>query len=175
MDENNKYIQNLIEGSKKGNVRTYYQLVSMYIDNVFTLLFRLSNDQAVALDLTKEVFLFAWKNIQQVRMNSAFISWMHGITIHFYLATFRERLKNDSKPVTKEAKIEHRHMTQLRLSSFDVALQSLDIKERFMLILIDVKKYTPSEVNEFLPEFPVSEIKLHLHSGRAKMAETLRK
>lgn len=166
MDENNKFLSNILESSKRGNVKSYYQLIVMHIDNVFALAFRLGGNFHIAKEVCFKTFQFAWKNIQQVRMNSTFIQWLHGITIYFVLEKFRQN-KDLLKP-------QHEGVA-IRLSSVDAALVNLTVEERIVLTLIDIKKYSVSELADILPEFDPVSLKQLLYSARYKMSEAIRR
>lgn len=166
MDENNKYLSNILESSKRGNIKSYYQLIVMHVDNVFALAFRLSGNYHVANEICFHTFQFAWKNIQQVRMNSSFISWLHGVAIFFVLEKYRN---------SKHELHSHNEGLAIRLSPVDVALNTLSAEERIILTLVDIKKYALNEVSDILPEFSKDELKAQLFSARYKISENLKR
>lgn len=160
LDENGKYISNLISSAKQGNIKVYAQLVSIYIDNVYGLIYRIVYSEKEANSIVKEVFHFAWDNISQVRMNSSFLAWLQGIGLNIILTRFRQKKINSDD--TSQS---------LKLSTFDSALIKLTFEERLLLVLHDIKKYSFEEIHDILPGNSIDNIQQLVYESRRKVAE----
>ncbi len=164
LDENSKYISNLIASAKAGNFKVYIQIISLYMPNVYGLIFRILNSEEAANKVAQEVFDFGWKNIAQVRMNSSLLVWFQGIAINTILSMYR----NDEMP--KEVK-----ETSLVLSQFDRILRELSFAERLLLILRDMQNYSFEEIHDLLPELDVEEIQQNIYGSRKRISEALKR
>lgn len=164
LDENSKYISNLISAAKSGNFKIYIQIISLYMPNVYGLIFRILNSEEAANKVAQEVFDFGWRNIAQVRMNSSLLVWFQGIAITTILSMYR----NDQIA-------EEKHETTLVLSQFDRLLRDLSFAERLLLILRDMQKYSFEEIHDLLPELDVEEIQQNIYDSRKRISEALKR
>jgi DNA-directed RNA polymerase specialized sigma24 family protein len=164
LEENGKYISNLISSAKEGNFKIYIQIISLYMPNIYGFVFRIVYSVNEANAITKEVFDFAWRNISQVRMNSSLLEWFHGISLNLIMTKYRQdNLMGDEEEAT------------LNLSPFDKALKILTFEERLLLMLHDFKKYNFSEIHDMFPEMSIDETQKTIYESRKKMSEALRK
>jgi len=170
LDENSKYISNLIERSKKKNLRSFIQIVQLYTDGVFSFVNRLLCNQQLATQVSIEVFRFAWDNIQQVRMNSSLIAWLQGVALVNILEKYRAK-QEDVRNATPVNKIN----INMKLSEIDVLLSLLTFEERLVIVLYDIKKYTLDEIQGLLPEFSLREVRAYLDQGRLKISNGFRR
>lgn len=170
LDENSKYISNLIERSKKKNLRSFIQIVQLYTDGVFSFVNRILCNEKVATDVSIEVFQFAWDNIQQVRMNSSLVAWLHGVALVNILEKYRAKNEDIKHSVPFE-----KNKANQKLSEIDLLLPALGFEERLVVILFDIKKYTLDEIHGLLPEFSLREIRAYLDQGRLKISDGFRR
>ena len=164
LDENSKYISNLLGSAKSGNFKIYIQIISMYMPNVYGLIFRIVNSETEANAIAQEVFDFAWKNITQVRMNSSLLAWFHGIAITLILRKYRNNQLTEGP-----------RETSLILSQFDRILRDLHFTDRLLLILKDMQKYSFAEIHDIMPEMPVEDIQKSVYESRRKISEALKR
>ncbi len=172
-DENSKYVVNLIESAKKGNQKAFLQLVEMYHNSLFALCFRFLGNEQSALEMTEFVLNFAKNNIQQVRMNSSFFSWLHGIAIYQLLEILRKEI---AAYTISDKKIENTPKNySIHLSHFDLLLQNLPFDERVVLILHDIKKYSYAEIKDLLGDTTEMEVRIKTSIARRKLMAGLKK
>ena len=130
------------------------------MENVYGLIYRIVYSEKEANSIVKEVFHFAWKNISQVRMNSSFLAWLHGVALNIILTRFRQHsLNTDEKSHS------------LTLSQFDSALKTLTFEERLLLVLHDIKKYSFEEIHDIIPEIAIEKVQSEVYESRRKVAE----
>ncbi len=161
-----KYIINLIASAQKGNKNSFLQLVELNLGNIYLLSLRLLNDQKLASEITKEIFIHTWQNLKQIRSDTSFSSWLHGIAIYKNLELIKKR-KSDksgrgslesSKPTYINKKLEYH-------------LSELDEEERITFVLHDIVGYSYGEISDLLSDYTKESIIEFIHSARKKLAK----
>src|SRR3989344_8818925 len=69
----------LISSYKKGDEKSFEILVGRYMNAIYGFVYKYVNSQAVAEDITQEVFLKVWRNAKKVDKNKNFKSWLYTI------------------------------------------------------------------------------------------------
>jgi len=162
-----KYIINLIAASKKGNKNYFLQLVELYLGNIYLLSLRLLNDQKLAEEITKEIFTHTWQNVKQIRNDSTFSSWLHGIAIYKNLDLIRK--SQTSGNIQKSEKVKYNYSNK----KFENQISELDDNQRIAFILHDIEKYSYSEIADLLAEYSEESIVEFVFSARKKLAKGL--
>jgi RNA polymerase sigma-70 factor (ECF subfamily) len=87
-----------IENLRSGNAAAFDLLVERYSSDIFALLFRLTENQEEAADLTQETFLRAFRSIKGFRGESGIKTWLFRIAINESRNRFRwwKRRRRDS-------------------------------------------------------------------------------
>ncbi len=115
---------------------------------------RLTADTYLAEEITKEVFILTWQQILHVRENVSFSLWLTAISVYTVLEKFRaknsfSKLSNGIK--AGGAPYDTDNEETLRLEK---AILSLPDKDRFILVLHDIEKYSDLEVADLLAMKP---------------------
>ena len=71
--DENKCIKKAIAGDPDA----FEQLMLQYQAQVYRLTFRMTNHAEDAADLTQEIFLKAWNNLDKFEFKSAFSTWLY--------------------------------------------------------------------------------------------------
>ena len=66
-----------IKRAAAGDADAFEQLVLLYQPQVYRLAYRMTNHPEDAADLTQEVFLKAWSNLEKFEFKSAFSTWLY--------------------------------------------------------------------------------------------------
>ncbi len=80
----------LIAAVKKGDRNAFQRLYQEHCGRVYALCLRISGNQAMAEDLTQEVFIRVWGKIQDFRAESRFSTWLHSVAVNTVLAALRK-------------------------------------------------------------------------------------
>jgi RNA polymerase sigma-70 factor (ECF subfamily) len=86
--------QKLVERVQKGDNGAFDLLVLKYQHKIVNLVMRYVRDPELALDITQEAFIKAYRALPRFRGDSAFYTWMYRIAVNTaknYLATQRRR------------------------------------------------------------------------------------
>lgn len=78
----NNETRQLILQAQAGNVQAFHDLVALYDGKIMSLALQLTRNQMDAEDLYQEVFLKAYKKINQFRFESEFYTWLYRITVN---------------------------------------------------------------------------------------------
>jgi len=69
----------LAASAKAGDKRAFDELVRLNKDKMFALVYRMTGDREVTLDLTQDTFFTAFKELANFRGDSQFSSWLYSI------------------------------------------------------------------------------------------------
>ena len=90
--------QKLVERVQKGDKAAFDLLVLKYQHKIVNLVMRYVRDPELALDITQEAFIKAYRALPRFRGDSAFYTWMYRIAINTaknHLVAKGRRLPND--------------------------------------------------------------------------------
>ena len=81
----------LIEGLKKGNEEAFKALVHTYKDNIYNTSLGFIQNEHDAEEITQEVFVKVFENIQHFKMEAALNTWMYRIAVTQSLEFIRKK------------------------------------------------------------------------------------
>lgn len=81
---------------ESGNREAYGELMSLYFDKVYAILFKMTGDSMDAEDLAMEVFLKAFSSIQRYTPKYAFSTWLFRIVRNHGIDFLRQNSKENS-------------------------------------------------------------------------------
>jgi len=134
----------LVESLREGSEWAYEELLTRFQQPVYTLAWRLLNNQAEACDVVQEVFLKVFRNIGNFRGQSTLKTWIYRITVNeahnarrwFFRHCHRE-VELDGNP--KEMRDWKEIIPDNSRSPFDVAFD----RERHVMIEAALERINP--------------------------------
>jgi len=81
----------LIRKARRGDVEAYNLLISRWERRVYNYLLRIVGDREDALDLSQDVFLKAYQNLQKLDDPARFAPWLFRIAHNEAFSSFRKR------------------------------------------------------------------------------------
>src|SRR5690606_13553801 len=81
----------LVSRAREGDVGAYEILVVRYQARMFRLASKMLADRGEAEDVVQEVFLKAWRRLNQLTDDGAFVGWMYRMTTNRCLNVIRTR------------------------------------------------------------------------------------
>jgi len=81
----------IIEACKQGDRDAFHHLFEAHKDRVYTIAFHYSGDEAMAHDVTQQVFLKLFTSISQFHENSQFTTWLYRIVANACTDEHRKR------------------------------------------------------------------------------------
>nr|WP_321405990.1 sigma-70 family RNA polymerase sigma factor [uncultured Carboxylicivirga sp.] len=168
-------INQLIKNCQNGDKDAFGQLVTEYGNYVFSVVFRIVNNEADAEDISQNVFVKAWQNINKYNHEKAkFTTWLYTIAARMsldYLKTSRKKveltdvLKSD---VDIEKEIDLKELGTMIYSATD----QLSDQQKLIFVLRDLEELDVDDVVE-ITGFSRKQIKDNLYVARKKVKEKL--
>ena len=154
-----------------GDDAAFTEIVRRRHARVRRFMYRLCRRSALGDDLAQQVFLTAWRSIQQLRSAAAFDGWLKRIMITTWLEEARrEKLEFAREP--EEADFgSHRETTAERMD-LDAALARLAPQARLCVVLAYDEGMSHPEIAS-LTNLPVGTVKSHISRGGARLRELL--
>ncbi len=177
----------LIQKSKSGDVKSFETLIGRYQKMAYNVAYRIMGNEEDAKDMTQEALIKVYRYLDKFRMDSSFSTWMYRIVMN----TCKDHLRKKKLKVTSidklietsdgsmqvEIKDDKRTPEELLISkevSNEVqnALQSVNEKNRIVVVLRDIKGFSYSEISEII-DVPVGTIKSRINRGRQELKSIL--
>ena len=81
----------LLARAKKGEIAAFETLMRAYENRVYTLALRSTGSEHDAADITQEVFLRAWRNLDSFRGDSSLSTWLDRVTANLCVDLARKK------------------------------------------------------------------------------------
>ncbi len=168
-----KSTENLIKRSKKGDKQAFGELVLLYGEYVFSLVFRMVTIDAVAEDITQDVFVRAWKNIHKYEISKSKITtWLFTIASRLSLDYLRshkntQTINDDFDLAYNDEEVQdNKELGQL----IRKASRELSDTQKLVFTLRDLEDLDVSEVVS-ITGFSEKKIKDNLYVARKRVRE----
>lgn len=178
----------LIEAIRAGDPTAYRGLVERYQGRVYGLMCGMVKDREEARDLTQEVFIKAYKNLDRFRLESSFYTWIYRIGMNLaidHLRKFSKRRASeyDDGIASRDAdgglaeghtrgdpgrSLERKQLNETIMS----ALQKLSEDHRQVILLREVEGLSYKEIAEAL-EIPEGTVMSRLYYARRRLQKIL--
>ncbi len=131
----------LVQSAKSGNSDAFAQLYDAYLDRVYRYVYFHVSDDQTAEDITSQVFLKAWENLNRYQFGSSpFLAWLYTIARNQVIDHYRTR--KQSVPIekivsipAKEDGVDEQVQSRFDLQAMRDALQFLTDEQQQVLIL----------------------------------------
>lgn len=164
--ENTQYVNYLIELSQVGRKNAYFDLCSIILRTVFTLVFRLVKDHQLSKRIALAAFVFGWDNIKKYNKETSFVFWIKDFAVRYSLKELEKGKQSTSN--NHQSKEVNYTLTELEEHIF-----SLPDEERLIFVLYDMEGYSYKEIESFIPDLSVDEIKSKLIAVREYLMNKL--
>jgi RNA polymerase sigma-70 factor (ECF subfamily) len=165
----------LILQAKQGDAAALDALYRRHAARVYTVVRRLTGDDAQADDAAQETWMRAMRALPSFRGQAMFSTWLHRIAVNCALYGRRRRERNRLRELELPDSLqasgsEARPLLRMRLQE---AIDQLPEGMRRVLVLHDVEGYTHEEIGDLLG-VASGTCKSQLFKARAKMRTYLR-
>jgi RNA polymerase sigma-70 factor (ECF subfamily) len=169
----------LIEACKQGDRDAFRDLFEAHKDRVYTIAFHYSGDEAMAHDVTQQVFLKLFTSINQFHENSQFTTWLYRIVANACTDEHRKRRRfvpfspeiEVRTMVGKSSQEETYHRRQVA-DSVRGAIGELTPKLRLPILLKYVEGLSYDEIAESLG-LSIGTVSSRLNRGHKMLARKL--
>ena len=173
----------LIQFTLAGDEAAFASLVSKYQRQVHAYAFRKTGDFHIAEDITQEIFLEAYQNLEKLRDPMKFSAWLFGIANHLCIAWFRKNrstsellrenhiLKTDTDTYSRYVALENeRDTVEAQRELAQKLLSKLKESDRRLIILHYFEEMTSAEISNYLG-VPQNTIKSRLRRAKQRLRQ----
>jgi RNA polymerase sigma-70 factor (ECF subfamily) len=181
--------QHLLKRLRLRDERAFRQLLDLYQNRVYNLIYRLLGDAHEAQDVTQEVFIAVFRSIDQFRGDSQLATWLYRIATN----RARNRIKYLAHRRTHpqpDATEDHPHdplhpwtnhhgdspdrilIGQEMEAVLQRAISQLDDEPRALIVLRDVEHLSYQEIAE-ITQLALGTVKSRIHRARLQLKRQL--
>ena len=173
--------EELVSIFKSGNILSFIKLVDRYKKGLYRMFYRATRNPADAEDLTQEVFLRVYANLQDFREESSFKTWIYRIAINLSTnykksGKFKREVLDDSYRVQND-KLRPDVVDNLIKKDYEYlmreAMESLPPKQRMTLTLKVDRELKNPEIAEIM-KCPLGTVKANLFHAVNHIRKTLK-
>jgi RNA polymerase sigma-70 factor (ECF subfamily) len=178
----NKPDEYYIQQTLNGNVNDYAFLVEKYKHMVFTLTIRIVKNREEAEEVSQDVFVKAYKNLNNFKGESKFSTWIYKIAYYASLDLLKRnkrQISSENIDVIKERDLGNtddslKHLyDKERKQIINDALLKLSEDERVIITLYYFEELPIKEISKVV-DLSEDNIKIKLFRSRKKLAELLK-
>ena len=169
----------IIEACKQGDRDAFHDLFEAHKDRVYTIAFHYSGDEAMAHDVTQQVFLKLFTSINQFHETSQFTTWLYRIVAN--ACTDEHRKRRRFVPFSPEIEVrtmvgkgsqENEYHRRQVADSVRGAISELTPKLRLPILLKYVEGLSYEEIAESLG-LSIGTVSSRLNRGHKMLARKL--
>ena len=164
-----------LAGAKRGDMRACEKIYRSYHTPAYTLAVRICKCRELAMDVTQEAFITAFRRVPQFRGESPFWGWLRRVVINHAISSLRKLPRHDA--IEYEDYMAHNTGDQESLGQamdLSQALEQLNDDDRLVVWLHDVEGYKHREIAEFVGKTE-SYSKTRLNRARARLRTLITK
>ncbi|MTI58518.1 MAG: sigma-70 family RNA polymerase sigma factor [Firmicutes bacterium] len=181
----------LIKRFRNNDESAFEELVLRYQKKVYNTVLRMLSNLDDASDITQEIFIKVYQNLEKFKGQSSFSTWLFSIAGNHCRDELRKRQKelkrssfdsiaeerketekvsdNNSNYQPEESSIKNEQFRDI-----EIALSKLSIEYREPLVLRDIQGFTYDEISKIL-DLPAGTVKSRLSRARRKLRDNLSK
>ena len=164
----------------------FEKIIEPHLPHLYQLAFRFCNNRPDAEDLVQDVVIKLLPRSKEMAQIEKLRPWLAKIIYHQFIDNYRQRersplsLVNDSEDALLEQAAPHydnpenQAEADLSQKQLQLALQSLNLDQRAVVLLHDVEGYTLAELEGILGS-PQGTLKSRLNRARTQLRECLKK
>ena len=180
----------LVEKIIKGEMNSFEELINKYEKMIYNLAYRIFNNYSDAEDITQEVFLKVYRNIQKCRGKESIKTWVYTIAYNTCIDEVRKRKGkiNISLDMTldsgdgdykfefasKELTPENKLINKEEIKEIENAINKLKEEHKTLIFLRDIKGLTYNEISEIM-DINIGTVKSKLNRARTNLKNILKK
>ncbi len=179
---NNQQDEYYIEQTLEGNVNAFAFLVEKYKHMVFTLTIRIVKNREEAEEVSQDVFVKAFRNLENFKGDSKFSTWIYKIAYYASLDVIKRnkrQIKSENIETVYEGDLgnvqdalKYLHDKE-RKKIINEALLKLNEEERIVLTLFYFEELPIKEISKVV-NLSEDNIKIKLFRSRKKLATILK-
>jgi RNA polymerase sigma-70 factor, ECF subfamily len=172
MDDNEDL--KLVQESRQGSRDSFERLLIRYEKAIFNAAYRILHDYEDAKDVTQNVFVKAFQNLEHFDPKHRFFSWIYRIALNESINLCKSRRRLEAAEDTRvEEDTPEKLMRRTELGGVvEAALMSLGFEYRVVIVLRHFNDCNYQEMSEIL-EIPEKTVKSRLFTARTLLRQIL--
>lgn len=154
----------LTKKAKQGDTTAFEKLIISHERNVYNIAYRMFNNEEDAKDISQEVFMKVYKNLNKFDENSKFSTWLHRITVNTCIDELRKRKGKETNSIDESMSVDEGNIKkqyadttsspeQILIAKEDINnlkkfIYSLSENHKTLIILRDIQGLSYSEIAE---------------------------
>jgi len=166
----------LLTQAREGDVDAFEALVRHHSGPVYRVALRMLGDHADAEDVTQDVFLQAWRSLDQFRGDSAFSTWLYRVTTNRCLNRLTRSRRTEQLPdavLSSTAGPARTVEARSQVEELGRIFLQLTPQQRAVLVLREIEGCSYEQIAEIL-EIGVPAVKSRLHRARISVLTAMR-
>ena len=172
-------LETVIEDCQAGNRQAFHTLFEAYKDKVYSIAMHFSGEEAMAKDITQQVFLKLFTTINQFRFDSEFTTWLYRIVANACTDEQRKRRRfvpfvqgEEVRNMMVKGSQEETYMQRQISDSVQTAIADLSPKLRLPILLKYVEGLSYEEIATTL-NCSIGTVSSRLNRGHKALARKL--
>lgn len=178
-------IDEIIVRLKQKDSEAWNKMIERYSKKVFNFALNFAGNREDAADITQDIFLKVYNNIDKFKEDGNFDSWLSRLSKNHCIDFWRKNKKAKNK-VELDENVRDPEIHEKQQSPEDSLIRKSEIKYlrgkllllppdlRTLIILRDIQEYSYQEIAENL-EIPLGTTKSRINRARAKLAKIVLK
>lgn len=162
----------LVRECLKGNKEAFSEIVSRYKNLVFSRVYGYIGNYEDTLDLSQEIFVKIYKNLEKYNSDYSFATWVIRITVNHTIDYMRKNKINVVPIEDNEYNIHHNvisseqeYLNKADRERLNLAIESLADKYRLPLVMYYSQGMKYGEIAQIL-NIPLSKVKNRIYRAR---------
>ncbi len=167
--------EELVKEAVDGNNQSFEEIVFRYEKLIFSIAMRMFNNVEDAKDITQEVFIKIYKNMEGAMGRGSFKSWICTVTTNTSIDELRKRKRKKTVPMEKSQEFVDQEPVPLEQIINDEkkvlienAIDKLSPEEKQIVILRDVQTLSYDEIKDSL-NLTLGTVKSRIFRARKKL------
>lgn len=168
--------EEIVKQVLNGNIHIFSEIVDKYKDYVFSLIYRFTYNCSEAEDISQEIFINIYKNLNKFHGGSKLSTWIYRISYNLCIDWYRKNKNKPpgisfddiTEPVDCNLSPEEKFLEHTKAVELHKSIMKLDKKYIDVLILFYYQELSYEEISAIL-DLPVKTVETQLYRGRNKL------
>lgn len=173
-------VNEVVRQCKKGDQKAWNMIVDRFSKSIFNIALNFSGNRDDAADITQDIFMKIYTNIDKFKEDRSFSSWIHKIAKNYCIDYWRKNRKNimvlkiEENLCRDEQTPENEAVKEYDVINLRNKLLHLDADLRLLITLRDIQDLSYQEISENL-DLPLGTVKSRINRARIKLAKLMMK
>lgn len=168
----------LIKKVLSGDNDAFSEIVNRYKNLVYSVILRMINDYEEANDISQEVFIKVYRNLDKYQPEYKFSTWIMRITTNHVIDYLRKKkqetvnIDDVDYELSSSSNPEREYIEKEQGDIFIKAINKLPDMYKMPIVLYHIKRFSYQEIADML-NIPLSKVKNRIFRGRRLLKDIL--